>query len=121
MAKYINSIPFNGNVQVLIQSIANYMASEGFGTINYKGQTIWKKGFGVLQAPQYVAVYFEQNAIRVEAFIKFALFPGVYIGEMGTTGFFGFVPKSILAQRITAVENYIKSISESPNMQDINF
>ena len=36
----------------------------------------------------------------LEAWIKFAILPGVYVGEMGTKGFVGALPKQLLKERV---------------------
>ncbi|MDR3207430.1 MAG: hypothetical protein LBT60_03770, partial [Oscillospiraceae bacterium] len=76
----------------------------------YKGAKVWKKGVGILTAPQYLFVAYGPDSLHIEAFIKYALLPGVYIGEMGITGFFGAAPKGILRSRVTQLENYIASL-----------
>ena len=109
MSRYVNEVPFNGDNNALTGMITNFMTAEGFSLTNYNGQQIWKKGLGILAGPQYIAVLYGPNSVHIEAFIQFALFPGVYIGEMGTSGFFGAIPKQALASRVSRLEQLIFS------------
>jgi len=111
MARYQNSIPIgSADINFVANEIARYMTGEGFNLIDYNGQKVWKKGFGILTAPQYLVLSFAPGAAVVEAFIKYPLLPGVYVGEMGITGAFAFVPKSLLKTRVDSVESYLRSI-----------
>jgi len=119
MARYVNEIKSPVDPNLLTDPISQYMQSEGFSLYNYKGTTLWKKGVGMLTAPQYLAISYTPDAVRIEAFIKYALFPGVYIGEMGIKGFFGALPKSLLADRVYKIEAYIASLwANYPQQQE---
>ena len=118
MSRYSNNIPFTNIDNAFVAAeIAKFMTNEGFKSINYKGQQVWKKGAGIITAPQYLSITFTPNSILVEAFIKYALLPGVYIGEMGINGFFGAMPKQLLAGRVRSVENYLYSILQQQQAQ----
>ena len=90
-----------------MQPIGAFLTQQGFRQVNYRGVTAWKKGMGFLTAPQYVVLSFSSNYVQLEAFIKYALFPGVYVGEMGLDGFFGAFPKANLRARVATIEQYI--------------
>ena len=107
MSRYVNRINTPVPPQSLLEPLAQYLTQEGFTQVNYKGNICWKKGTGLLVAPQYISFYFGEDFLQLEAFIKFALLPGVYIGEMGIAGFFGAVPKALLKDRVTMIEQYI--------------
>ena len=120
MARYTNRIPLTGiNVDFVSGEVAKYMMTEGFSLIDYQGQKVWKKGMGIITAPQYMSLSFYADCVVVEGFIKFALFPGVYIGEMGTDGFFGAVPKGMLAGRIRQVESYLYTVLNHQSAQNL--
>lgn len=60
-----------------------------------------KKGVGLLTAPQFLKLSVNNDGSYVlEAWIKFAILPGVYVGEMGTKGFVGALPKQLLKERV---------------------
>ena len=111
MARYGKRFPMeNVDVNYVMTEAGKYMVNEGFTLVDYKGQKVWKKGIGMLTAPQYLVISGSPQEIVVEAFIRYALFPGVYVGEMGIDGFFGAVPKSMLKTRVQAVEGYLVSV-----------
>jgi len=114
MARYINRIQVPFEPQSLLQPMGDYLTREGFSQTTYKGQIVWKKGIGMLTAPQYVAFSFGEDYVQLEAFIKFALFPGVYIGEMGIKGVFGAIPKNLLKTRVTAIELFLSTLIQQP-------
>lgn len=110
MARYQNTMQTPGQSDFYAPTINQYMLSEGFTLTDYKGAMVWKKGMGLLTAPQYFSIQYKDNLIYLEAFIRFAILPGVFVGEMGTKGFFGAIPKGLLKQRVSTVENYVMSL-----------
>jgi hypothetical protein len=67
-----------------------------------------------MTAPQYLVIAYGPDFIHIEAFLRYPLLPGVYVGEMGLTGFFGALPKGLLRTRVTNLENYIASLWNRP-------
>jgi hypothetical protein len=119
MTRYINRINTPVPPLSLSQALGDYLNAEGFTQVQYKGNLVWKKGSGVLTAPQYVILTYGEQEIILEAFIKFAALPGVYVGELGTTGFVGAIPKGMLKTRIEAIERYIYSLWQQPTTPPI--
>ena len=107
MARYHNDWQTPGPAQAYEPAISAYMTSEGFRQKQYKGQMVWKKGIGLMTYPQYLSIQYNGNSICVEAFIRYPLLPGVYIGELGINGFFAALPKGLLKQRVNTVEQFI--------------
>lgn len=110
MARYQNAMQTPGPAEFYASAISQYMFNEGFRLVDYKGFKVWKKGFGLLTAPQYFSIQYRENIIYLEAFLRYAILPGVYVGEMGINGFFGAIPKNLLKSRVNVVENYIISL-----------
>lgn len=88
--------------------IRDYFQKEGFVQTQYQGELVWKKGVGVLTAPQFMRVMYNRGWIRLEAWLKYAILPGVYCGEMGLDGFFGFAIKEQLKSRVFALMALLK-------------
>lgn len=82
------------------QIVTDYMSKEGFSYTTYKGEEVWKKGVGLLTAPQFMKVNFQNGQVHVEAWIKYALLPGVYVGEMDLKGFTAIAVKKPLKARV---------------------
>ncbi len=79
---------------------ASYLTSEGFEPKTIDGENIWKKGVGLLTAPQCIKLSYQNNVYILEAWLKFAILPGVYVSEMDLDGFIGCIPKSILKSKV---------------------
>ena len=104
MARFVYQFPTTKTPDQAYALINQYMAAEGFSTAMYNGEPIWKKGVGFLAAPQYIRVFPTTNGtVNIEAFIKYAILPGVYVGEMGLDGFFGFAIKKVLRDRVNVL------------------
>ena len=117
MSRYKNALKTPRESAFYAPSIGQYMQNEGFSLVDYKGYKVWKKGVGMLTAPQYLSVQYQDNVIYIEAFLRNAILPGVYAGEMGLDGFYGAIPKELLKQRVNALEQYIYSLWNTPNNQ----
>ena len=72
----------------------DFFAKEGFRQVNYKGETVWKKGVGFLTAPSFISFRYSQGNIHLEAWIK-------SFGEHGLDGFYGAVTKKALKTALT--------------------
>lgn len=86
--------------------VAEYLSSEGFEPTEWDtyGGEVWKKGHGVMLAPQYIHVTVVPGRVHLEAWCRYALLPGVYVGEMGLTGMFGAAAKNALKKRVMQIE-----------------
>jgi hypothetical protein len=104
MSRYINTISTNRKPEKLQRDIVAYLEESGFQLVDAE-LNVWQKGMGLLTGPQFVQFEVRDGELHLEAWIKFALLPGVYLGEMGTDGFFAFIPKSQLKSRVQDIEH----------------
>ena len=103
MARFIAEMP-TGKPDDMVRFIAeDYLSKEGFKQKLYKGEAVWKKGNGLLTAPQFIKISSLQGHVHLEAWIKQAILPGVYVGEMGLDGAYGFAIKKVLKDRVDAL------------------
>lgn len=81
--------------QSLIQYIANdYFAKEGFRLINYRGEQVWKKGTGMMTAPSYIKINYQNGVLHLEAWIR-------CLGERALDkGFLAIIPKKAHQKRV---------------------
>ena len=103
MARYRNQLPTRLPPELVHQNLANYLTSQGFRVIDAR-QNVWQKGMGLMLGPQFIRYESHPGHLVLEAWIKFALLPGVYLGEMGIDGFFAFIPKKMLKGRMVDIE-----------------
>lgn len=73
----------------------------------------WKKGTGLLVAPQFVKLSVTPQGIQLEAWLQFALLPGVFMGEFDLEGAFMLIPKRQLRSVVKKVEDALGG-SEAP-------
>ena len=95
--------------QQLFDIFMDYWQKEGFAPHVENNEQCMKKGSGVVAAPQFVKITFLNGVYTIEAWIKFAVVPGVYAGEMDLNGFMGAVPKKKLLQRIYFFLNLVNA------------
>ncbi len=108
MARYNNEFTTSRSIDEVKNFVNSFMVREGFKSVNFKGEIVWKKGQGLLVAPQFIKTVISEKKVRLEAWIKYALLPGVYIGEMGLTGAMGFAMKRVLRKRVEELERMLK-------------
>lgn len=108
MSRYHKEFRFtNGVHELLLPDIHKYLLDEGYEYREYDGENVYKKGSGWVSAPTFVKIEASKTVIIIEAWIKTALLPGVYVGESGIDGFYGAAPKGILANRVRHIEQMI--------------
>ncbi len=104
MPRYSQSFFSPFTPQQVNDSFASFLTSEGFKLVTKKGESYWKKGVGLLTAPQFLKLSYNNGAYVLEAWIKIALLPGVYLGEMPLDkGFAGAIPKSMLQSKVDRI------------------
>ena len=109
MSRYHCDYMFSSGVdERLFQEIHQYMMSEGYTFRDFQGEMVYKKGSGFAAGPTFVKVMNNGAYVTVEAWIKFAVLPGVYAGEMGISGMAGAIPKSMLKARVGVVEEILR-------------
>lgn len=108
MSRYHREFRFaNGVHELLMPDIHKYLLGEGYEYRDFDGEQVYKKGSGWVSAPTFIKLQASKTVIIIEAWIKTALLPGVYVGESGIDGFYGAAPKGILANRVHHIEQMI--------------
>ena len=101
MARYVRDLPLMEDPNSSFAAIYQYLTQEGFVYEAYKGEQVFRKGSGWVSCPTFIKVSYAPNMVRLEAWIKYAILPGVYAGEMGMEGFVGSLAKGTM-RRCTA-------------------
>jgi hypothetical protein len=107
MSRYCKQFVLPMGTEQAVGIIQSFMTQNGFEPYDQKGEPCWKKGHGILTAPQIIKTTVCGGIITVEAWIRFAILPGVYCGEMGLTGFWGFAIKDALKSKVQALESML--------------
>ena len=108
MARYTNRFQSSRSDEQIKQIAESFFTTEGFKLTDYQGEQLYKKGVGLMTAPQFIKLSSLNGAVQIEAFLKFAWLPGVYSGEMGLDGIFGALPKRLLKKTVTNLEDLLK-------------
>lgn len=103
MARFVTEFTINQPKEFVDFILKDFCAKEGFEYTRFKGENVWKKGIGMMTAPQFIKVDCQNGKVHLEAWMKYAILPGVYCGEMGLTGFWGFAVKQMLKSRVDAL------------------
>lgn len=111
MARYIKDFQTNANPQAVHSAVNQYLQSEGYEYINYDGENVFKKGQGVWANPTFFKFSYSGNMVRMETWMKYAFFPGVYVGELGVTGFVGSAVKGPWKRRISNLESILSNMA----------
>lgn len=108
MSRTVMSYPIQ-QPEDFIRYISNdFFTKEGFRTVFYHGETVWKHGTGLLVAPSYVKLEYANGQLRIEAWIR-------SFGEHSLDGFWGFAVKEQLRNRINTLLRLL--YQPLPNMQ----
>lgn len=110
MARYVKDLALQYDPNTSFAAIQQYLASEGFEYITYEGENVFKKGKGVFVAPTFIKVTFGTSSVRVESWLKYALLPGVYVGEIGMEGFVGFAVKGTMKRCVARIEQMLGGV-----------
>jgi hypothetical protein len=87
------------------QVVSAYLTSEGFDYLEEKGEAVWRKGAGLATIPQFIKVVPADGSAHIEAWLaQVSWIPGVYTGEQGLDGAWGFALKAALKKRLAALE-----------------
>ena len=91
--------------------IEDFLFSEGYKAKNKDGELVYQKGSGLMMGPTFIRFLANGNYARVEVWMKYAVLPGVYVGELDNSSIVGSAVKGPLKKRV----NYIESLI----MQDV--
>jgi hypothetical protein len=114
MSRYVSDIPTAKSLDEIEMTVTTFLGNEGFEPLVYHGEEVWKKGHGLLTGPQFIKIAPYDGHIHFEAWIKFALLPGVYVGESGTKGLMGVAIKKALAERVHSLEQALTMELQTP-------
>ena len=104
MARYIKRFDYQGNPSQLFSSIHQALSNLGFQYVEYEGERVYKLKGGIFRGPVLIKISYLQGIIQLEAWTKYVLLPGIYVGELGLTGLLGSAVKGKLKQSVSQAE-----------------
>ena len=121
MARYIKQYQLSADANTVFSSVSNYLMSEGYEYIEYNGESVFKKGSGFFSGPSFFKFSFQGTILQLETWMKYSLLPGLYVGELGLTGFVGGAVKGVWKKRVAVIEQMLSNYGIAVvmnNMQD---
>ena len=67
MARTIINLPLRNSVDESYNTAVNILQANGFKEVSYNGETVWKKGTGLLTAMQYIKIEFTDTTSTTKA------------------------------------------------------
>ena len=97
--RFILDVPTSLPPEMAWNMVMQFAMTEWFEYTTYNGEELLQKGKGWLTAPQFLKATIYPGVVRLEAWLRYAWFPGVYGVERNLDGFYGFAIKDLLRQR----------------------
>lgn len=107
MGRYTNIFNFYGDPRPLMDAIGMFLTSEGYTYKIKNNEGVFQKGNGILMGPTFIKIQPSQGQMMVQAWMKYALLPGVYFGEIDLASPIGFAVREPLKNRVSYIENMI--------------
>lgn len=86
------------------QRIESILSTHGFKPIDYNGESVWKKGSGVLTAMQYIKIEYSVGGAAVSAWVQAGL-GSIGGSEMDLNGFVAAMPKKMLMTVLEEIQH----------------
>ncbi len=110
MARYIKAFQFYAKPEDVFAEISKYLKDEGYEYVEMEGENVFKKGNGFLTNPTFFKFSFAGNRLRMETWMKYALLPGVFVGELDLKGFIGCAVKGPWKKRVAYLEQVLTAL-----------
>lgn len=91
----------------LLSSVHSYLLSEEYSFKSVDGEMIYQKGAGLTMGPTFFRILVNGINVRVEAWMKYAILPGVYVGEIDNSSPVGGAVKGPFKDRMAYIESLI--------------
>ena len=102
MARHATTVPTKKSSAALSESIASYLANNGYKRIDGE-QNLWQKG-SFFANPMFLSYQVQPQELMLEAWLRFMLWPGLYVGEFDLDGMFLVMQKRVLKQHVQEIE-----------------
>lgn len=107
MPRHIREFRLQAPPEQTFGIIHQYMIANGFTYTTFEGEQVFKKGDGWITAPNVVKVTYGPDRVRVEAWLRYAILPGVYGGELAFDGFVGCAVKGTIKKCFAYIEQVL--------------
>lgn len=108
MSRYYEEVPVLGDRKMIEEAAGGYLQKEGFQTLGEDG--LWGKLYSITGGPHFIHLTIGEGRVAVQAWIKIALLPRLWIGEMGIKGMYGFLAKRQMRRRLEELKKVMKGV-----------
>lgn len=103
MARTIINLPLRNSVDESYNTTVNILQANSFKEVSYNGETVWKKGTGLLTAMQYIKIEFTDTTLVVSGWVQAGV-GSVGGNEMALNGIVAAVPKKSVMKVIEQIK-----------------
>lgn len=103
MARTIINLPLRNSVDESYNTAVNILQANDFKEVSYNGETVWKKGTGLLTAMQYIKIEFTDTTLAVSGWVQAGV-GSVGGNEMALNGIVAAVPKKSVMKVIEQIK-----------------
>ncbi len=121
MPRTVKDFMYNGSIEPLRNATEQYLRSNQFQSAIVNGEQVFQKGNGFFLAPKFLKITFFQGGIRVEAWMKYAIVPGAFVGEIGLDTFGLSIPRAQLKKTVAQIEALCMQFGAQPLQDGMRF
>ena len=103
MARSEFNFTFTKTFEQANAEIEGILKSNGYHVKDYNGESVWKKGTGLMTAMQYIKLEFAEQSVTVYGWVQAGV-GNVGGNEMSLNGFVGCIPKKAVLKVIKKIE-----------------
>jgi len=101
------TVPYYQSFQQTETTINNILGSQGYCSHDLHGESVWKKGTGLLTAIHYIKIEYSEKDVTISGWVQTGMGNIEMSKEMDLNGFFGVIPKSSVKKVIDQIINSI--------------
>ena len=103
IARTIINLPLRNSVDESYNTAVNFLQANCFKVVSYNGETVLKKGTGLLTAMQYIKIEFTDTTLVVAGWVQAGV-GSVGGNEMALNGIVAAVPKKSVMKVIEQIK-----------------
>ena len=80
----------------------------GYSEFSLRGESVWKKGTGILTAMHYIKIEYSERDITISGWIQPGMGSLEMAGESDLSGFYGCIPKGTVKKVINHIMDSVR-------------
>lgn len=109
MARYKKCFQLNISPTDFMNFAEAYFRGNGYNYAVHNGENVFQRSHGWFTGPKFVKFSFAENRVQIEGWIKMAILPYVFLGEMDFSigSYFGIIPKKQMRDVVFGFERQL--------------